>query len=443
VADAKVKDGGVAGGAPPMEDDSLLERRYRVLGRNSPLFYDKPLHLVRGEGVWLFDADGRRYLDAYNNVPHVGHCHPRVVAALSTQAATLNVHTRYLDENVVTYAERLTSLFDAQLSMAMLCCSGSEANELALRIVRDCSGGSGIISTAWTYHGNTAAVMQVSSLFTPEDKRGPYVRTVPVMDPYRERAGRSDETLATAYADDVKRAIDSFSAAGVRFAGLIFCSAFSTEGLPTVPAGFMTKALKHVHAAGGYFIADEVQAGFGRFGSHLWGHQKLGVVPDIVTMGKPMGNGHPLAGVVARRDLADAFTARNMYFNTFGGNAVSAAVGTAVLDVIEDEHLVENARTVGDYTLAKLAKLADRHELIGDVRGAGLFFAVELVSDRKTKTPATAQTKRLVNLMRERGVLISRIGMHDNILKIRPPMQFSKQHADLLVDTLDLVMASL
>ncbi|HEY5264641.1 MAG TPA: aminotransferase class III-fold pyridoxal phosphate-dependent enzyme, partial [Steroidobacteraceae bacterium] len=260
-----------------MTTDSLLERRYRVLGRNSPLFYDKPLHLVRGEGVWLYDADGRRYLDAYNNVPHVGHCHPRVVAALSGQAAILNIHTRYLDENVVAYAERLTALFDAQLSMAMFCCTGSEANELALRIARDCSGGMGIISTAWAYHGNTAAVMQISSLFTPEDKRGPYVRTVPVMDPYRDRAGRSDEALATAYADDVQRAIDSFKAAGVRFAGLLFCTAFSSEGLPTVPAGFMAKALAHVHAAGGYFIADEVQAGFGRLGSHMWGHQKLGV----------------------------------------------------------------------------------------------------------------------------------------------------------------------
>ena len=426
-----------------MQSDSLLERRYRVLGRNSPLFYDKPLHLVRGEGVWVYDADGRRYLDAYNNVPHVGHCHPRVVEALCRQAATLNTHTRYLDENVVAYAERLTSLFDPQLSMAMLCCTGSEANELALRIARDCSGGSGVIATAWAYHGNTAAVMQVSSLFTPEDKRGPDVRTVPVMDPYRDRAGRSDEELATAYADDVKGAIDSFAAAGIRFAGLLFCTAFSSEGLPTVPAGFMAKALAHVHAAGGFFIADEVQAGFGRLGSHMWGHQKLGVVPDIVTLGKPMGNGHPLAGVVARRDLIGAFAGRNMYFNTFGGNPVSAAVGTAVLDVLEDERLLDNAVAVGAHTLAKLAALARRHTLIGDVRGAGLFFAVELVGDRKAKTPAPAQAKRVVNLMRERGVLISRIGVHDNILKIRPPMPFSKQHADLLVDTLDEVMAAL
>ncbi|HWG71955.1 MAG TPA: aminotransferase class III-fold pyridoxal phosphate-dependent enzyme [Steroidobacteraceae bacterium] len=426
-----------------MATESLLERRHRVLGRNSPLFYDKPLHLVRGEGVWLFDADGRRYLDAYNNVPHVGHCHPRVVAALSRQAGVLNIHTRYLDEHVVAYAERLTSLFDAQLSMAMFCCTGSEANELALRMARDCSGGAGIISTAWAYHGNTAAVMQISSLFTPEDKRGPNVRTVPVMDPYRDRRGRSDDALATAYADDVKRAIDSFKAAGIRFAGLLFCTAFSSEGLPTVPAGFMAKAVEHVHAAGGYFIADEVQAGFGRLGTHMWGHQKLGVVPDIVTLGKPMGNGHPLAAVVARGDLVNGFTSRNMYFNTFGGNPVSAAVGSAVLDVIEEEHLLENAVTVGNYTIAKLKKLADKHVIIGDVRGAGLFFAVELVTDRAAKTPATAATRKLVNMMRERGVLLSRIGPHDNILKIRPPMQFAKQHADLLVDTLDEVMAAL
>jgi 4-aminobutyrate aminotransferase-like enzyme len=423
--------------------DSLLERRYRVLGRNAPLFYDKPLHLVRGEGVWVYDADGKRYLDAYNNVPHVGHCHPRVVAALSRQAGVLNTHTRYLDENVVAYAERLTSLFDRQLSMAAFCCTGSEANELALRIARDCSGGMGIISTAWAYHGNTAAVMQVSSLFTPQDQRGPYVRTVPVMDPYRDRAGRSDEALATAYADDVKRAIEEFSAAGIRFAGLLFCTAFSSEGLPTVPGSFMAKALAHVHAAGGLFIADEVQAGFGRLGSHMWGHQKLGVVPDIVTLGKPMGNGHPLAGLISRAELISAFTERNMYFNTFGGNPVSAAVGTAVLDVLEDEHLLENAVSVGNHTIDRLAKLSQRHAIIGDVRGAGLFFAVELVSDRNAKTPATAATKRLVNRMRERGVLISRIGVHDNILKIRPPMPFSKQHADLLVDTLDEALVSL
>jgi 4-aminobutyrate aminotransferase-like enzyme len=263
------------------------------------------------------------------------------------------------------------------------------------------------------------------------------------MDPYRDRGGRSEAQLAVAYADEVKRAIEGFAADGIRFAGLLFCTAFSSEGLPTVPAGFMAKALAHVHAAGGFFIADEVQAGFGRFGSHMWGHQRLGVVPDVVTLGKPMGNGHPLAGVVARPELINAFTERNMYFNTFGGNPVSAAVGSAVLDVLEDERLVEQAARVGRYTLDRLAELQERHPLIGDVRGSGMFFAVELVSDRGSKTPATADTKRVVNGMYERGVLLSRIGRHDNILKIRPPMPFSRQHADLMVDTLDAVLKSL
>ena len=426
-----------------MDNHTLLERRYRVLGRNSPLFYDKPLNLVRGEGVWVYDADGKRYLDAYNNVPHVGHCHPHVVAALSRQAAILNTHTRYLHEEIVAYAERLTATFEPSLAMAMFTCTGSEANELALRIVRECSGGMGVIGTAHAYHGNTAAVIKLGSVFTPPEKRGPYVRTVAVMDPYRDRAGRSDAELATAYADDVKRAIDSFAAAGVPFAGLLFCTSFSSEGLPTLPEGYMSKALAHVHAAGGFFIADEVQSGFGRLGSHMWGYQKLGVVPDIVTLGKPMGNGHPIAGVVARRDLVERFTAENMYFNTFAGNPVSAAVGMAVLDVLENERLVENALVVGRYTLARLGALADKYQIIGDVRGAGLFFAVDLVRDRKTKAPASAETKQLVNLMRDRGVLISRIGPADNILKIRPPMPFSRDNADHLINTLDDVFREL
>ena len=270
--------------------------------------------------------------------------------------------------------------------------------------------------------------MQVSSLFTPEAQRGPHVRTVPVMDPYRDRAGRSDEELATAYADEVKRAIDSFAAAGMRFAGLLFCTAFSSEGLPTVPAGFMAKALAHVHAAGGFFIADEVQAGFGRLGSHMWGHQKLGVVPDIVTLGKPMGNGHPLAGVVARRDLINAFTGPQHVFQHLRRQPGLGRRRHRPCSMCSRTSTCSRMPLhVGRYTLEQARNSSrERHTLIGDVRGAGLFFAVELVSDRDTKTPATAQTKRLVNMMRERGVLISRIGIHDNILKIRPPMLFSQ-----------------
>jgi 4-aminobutyrate aminotransferase-like enzyme len=427
-----------------MNMQPLLERRLQVLGKHAPLLYEKPLQFVRGEGVWLYDVEGKRYLDAYNNVPHVGHCHPRVVEALARQAATLNTHTRYLDETVVTYAQELLATFDRSLANVLFCCTGTEANELALRIARECTGGQGILCTAWAYHGNSAAVSQISSAFTPPEKRGPFVGTIPVLDPYRERNGRDDEALANACALDVQRAIDELKRKGVKFAGLLICSAFSSEGLPAVPPGYLTKVVDIVHEAGGVFIADEVQAGFGRFGSHMWGHQAQGGgLPDIVTLGKPMGNGHPLAGVVARPDLVEQFTRENMYFNTFGGNPVSAAVGLAVLNVLRDEKLLDNARHVGNYVIAKLKALQTKHSLIGDVRGRGLFFAVEIVKDRRTQEPDAPQTKQIVNRMRDRGVLISRIGPHDNILKIRPPMPFSTGHADLLLTTLDEVMTGL
>jgi 4-aminobutyrate aminotransferase-like enzyme len=366
-----------------------------------------------------------------------------VVEALSRQAARLNTHTRYLDDTVVTYAERLLSTFDRSLSNVLFCCTGTEANELALRIARECSGGQGVICSAWAYHGNSAAVSQISTLFTPPEKRGPFVRTIPVLDPYRDRNAQSDEALATLYSQHVQNAIDDFHRHGVKLAALLICTAFSSEGLPTVPPGYLPKVVKLVHEAGGLFIADEVQAGFGRFGSHMWGHQVLGGLPDIVTLGKPMGNGHPLAGVVARADLVEQFTRENMYFNTFGGNPVSAAVGQAVLDVLTDEKLLDNAKNVGDYVVAGLERLQKKHALIGDVRGRGLFFAVELVTDPKTRNPAPQQTKQIINRMRDRGVLISRIGPHDNILKIRPPMPFSKEHADLLLTTLDDVLSAL
>jgi 4-aminobutyrate aminotransferase-like enzyme len=422
---------------------ALLERRFRVLGKHSPLFYDKPLQLVRGEGVWLYDAAGKRYLDAYNNVPHVGHCHPRVVDALCQQARTLNTHTRYLDEMVVNYAERLLATFERSLTKVFFCCTGSEANELALRIARECTGNMGIIVTDFAYHGNTAAVAQISSVFTAPEKRGRFVRTVPVMDPYRERNGRADEALSEAYALDVQRAIDDLASDGVKLAAVLFCTAFSSEGLPAVPKGYLAKVARIVRAAGGVLIADEVQAGFGRFGSHMWGHEMLEATPDIVTMGKPMGNGHPLAAVVTTADLMERFTAQNMYFNTFGGNAVSSAVGLAVLDVLKDENLLDNARAVGHYVIASLQDLQRKRPIIGDVRGRGLFFAVEMVIDRGTKESASAQTGKIVNAMRDRGVLISRIGQGDNILKIRPPMVFSTENADLLVTTLDGVLSGL
>ncbi len=425
-----------------MSDSELLQRRYRLIGEKAPLFYQQPVHIVKGEGVWMYDADGKRYLDVYNNVPNVGHCHPHVVEALCSQAKTLNVHTRYLHEKIVEYGEKLTAKFDDSLSMLFLTCTGSEANEVALRMARNHSGGMGIICTNATYHGNTTAVDALATLFNEGKPNGPHVRAVDFPDSYRRLDGLAGEALADAYADQVKQAIAAFNAEGVGFAGLLVCPIFANEGLPDIPAGYLEKVAGYVRDAGGVVIFDEVQSAFGRTGS-MWGHEQTGVVPDIVTLGKPMGNGHPMAGAVCRPDLGNAFRENVMYFNTFGGNPVSCAVGMAVLEVIEQENLVENAKQVGDYLKQGLAKLAEKYELIGDVRGRGLFFGVELVKDRNTKSPATEQAELLINSMKDEGVLISRIGMHDNILKMRPPLCFSRDNADLLLSTLDHCFAKL
>jgi 4-aminobutyrate aminotransferase-like enzyme len=421
---------------------SLVERRERLLGPGNPLFYDNPVHLVRGEGVWLYDVDGRRYLDCYNNVPCVGHCHPHVVEAICRQSGQLNTHTRYLHEGILDYAERLLGKFDASLNRLMLACTGSEANDLALRLARFNTGGEGFICTNATYHGNTAAVVQLSSIFTPFEGYGRNIRMVPWPDSYRALHGLAGDALSDAYASAVREAIESFAKDGIRFAGMLVCPIFANEGLPSVPPAYMNKAIGYVREAGGLYVADEVQAGFGRTG-RWWGHMHSGVIPDIVTLGKPMGNGHPISGVVARGELIDRFRRSEMYFNTFAGNAVSCAAGLAVLEVIEQERLVENAATVGDYVLQRFRGLQAKHDVIGDVRGSGLFFGIDLVTDRLAKTPAIAETKQVVNRMRDRGILMSSIGEHGNVLKLRPPLPFSTENADLLVTTLDDVLAGL
>lgn len=425
------------------DEATLLERRRRVLGQHAPLFYDRPVHLVRGEGVWVEDADGRRYLDVYNNVPCVGHCNPHVVDAIARQAATLNLHTRYLHEGVVAYAERLTGTFDASLDAATFTCSGTEANELALRIARHASGGRGVIVSDFSYHGNSETLSALTSCFPTPEPFPRFGRAVPVPDPARDRQGRSDVELADAFADHVREAVRSLEADGIRVAALLMDSFFANEGLPEPVPGYVEQAVAIVRAAGGLFICDEVQAGFARTGSAMWGHQAKAVVPDIVTLGKPMGNGHPLAGVVTRRELLDSFGGVSNYFNTFGGNPVSAAAGMAVLEVIERDQLLENSRRVGAYVRAGLERLRARHGIIGNVRGSGLYFGIELVHGDAGATPATAETKRLVNAMRERGILLSRTGRHDNVLKMRPPLVFATGHADLLLDTLDDALSAL
>jgi 4-aminobutyrate aminotransferase-like enzyme len=425
------------------DNHELLARRAKLLGAKAPLFYDQPLHIVRGEGVWLYDVDGRRYLDAYNNVPLVGHCHPEVVEALARQAGTLNIHTRYLHETILDYGERLVAKLDESLSMILFVCTGSEANDQALRIARCHTGKQGIVCSNLTYHGNTTAVDAVSPLFYGANAPShPDVRTIPFPDSYRPPAGLSGSALSDYYIAALERAIADLEASGVGFAGLLLCTIFANEGLPDVPPGFMQRAVEVVHKAGGLFIGDEVQAGFGRTGK-MWGYEAMGVVPDIVTLGKPMGNGHPLAAVVARADLIEEFRERVFFFNTFAGNPVSCAVGAKVLDILERDKLMDNAREVGAHLRGGLRRLAERHDIIGDIRGQGLWVGVELVEDRKTKQPAAAQAHRAINLMKDRGVLMGRIGEFDNVLKMRPPLPIKTEHADLLLAALDDVLATL
>ena len=425
-----------------MNTEQLLQRRNRLLGKESPLFYDDPLHIIKGEGVWLYDADEKRYLDVYNNVPNVGHCHPHVVDAICRQAAQLNIHTRYLHETILDYGEKLTSLFDDSLSMMFLACTGSEANELALRIARHHTNNKGIICSNATYHGNTTAVDALATLFNDGKPNGPYVAAVDFPCTYRPLNGLSDDALTEAYVQQIQNAIDGFNADGTGFAGLLICPIFANEGLSDVPPAYFERIAKCVRDAGGILIFDEVQSGFGRTGK-MWGYETMGLVPDIVTLGKPMGNGHPISAAICRADLCNEFRDDVMYFNTFGGNPVSCAAGLAVLEVIESEQLVQNSHQVSAYLRQELEQLQEKFSIIGNIRNSGLFFGVDLVNDLHSKTPATEQAHKTINQMKDQGVLISRIGKHDNILKMRPPICFSKENADFLIENLDIALASL
>ncbi|MDA5095396.1 aspartate aminotransferase family protein [Aliiroseovarius sp. KMU-50] len=411
---------------------TILARRERLLGPNMTTFYDTPVHLVRGEGAWVWDADGNRLLDCYNNVPHVGHAHPKVVEAITKQALTLNTHTRYLHEGILDYADRLTATMRHDLSAMIMVCTGSEANDIALRMARALTGKTGIIGTDNTYHGNTDLVSHLSAKKTPIGGHVDWVKKVPAPDNLRPLGG-SDDTHAQAFADGIQSAIDELEASGHGFSALILDPFFANEGCPTLPKGFLEPAVEVVRRAGGVIIADEVQPGFGRTGYDFWGHERIGLVPDIVTMGKPMGNGHPVAGVVARPEILAQFRNAFGYFNTFGGNPVSAAAANAVLDVLEEEDLVENARDTGDYTLNLLRQID--HPMIADVRGSGMFLGMEFVAD-PALTPTADFTAQLVEEMRNRGVLLHSMGREYHAIKIRPPMCFNRTQADFLIDTL-------
>lgn len=400
------------------------------MGDGAPLFYEEPVELVAGDGVWLEAADGSRYLDLYNNVPCVGHANPRVVAAMADQAATLNVHSRYLHPSVVDYVERLVGLHHDGIESAILACSGTEATELALRIVRGATGKNGIICTDATYHGNSTAVGKLSWL--PRGTAHEDVRSISTPQLFRPlEAGRSEEELTALHLKELQQTIADFEANGTGFAGIMLCSILANEGLPDVPTGWFDRAVEVVRDAGGLIIADEVQAGFARSGN-LWGYDTNRFVPDVVCMGKPMGNGLPVSAVAASHELISGFRKRHRYFNTFASTPLQAAAGTAVLDEIEGQDLVVRAREVGGSLKAALQELQPAHPAMGDVRGIGLFIGVDWVTPGTTE-PDVPGAAAMVEALKDRGMLISKAGQHGNVLKLRPPLVFEQEHADLFL----------
>jgi len=436
--------GGVAATAHEPEDvPALLQRRHNVMGERMYLFYDPPLHLVAGEGAWLIDGDGRRYLDCYNNVPQVGHCHPAVSGAIARQARQLNTNTRYLTDQALEYAEKLIASAGDGLDTVLFVNSGSEANDVAWRIAKTVTGNRGGLAMDFAYHGITEASDAFSPANDPKGRVAPHIRTLPAPDGYRGHYRHGENELGKRYAQLAEAPIAELRENGLGVAAFMVDSAFMTNGiLPPVP-GYVAGVVEQVRAAGGLFIADEVQSGFGRMGTHFWGHRHHGVTPDFITIGKPAGNGHPVGAVITRRELFSRFQDEAGFFSTFGGNNVSCAAGLAVLEVIERQRLVENAASTGTLLREGLRALMAKHDLIGDVRGIGLAVGVELVRDRKTLEPAAAETKRLISLIRDEGVLVGSEGVLGNVLKIRPPLVLSAEQAALAVAAVDRALAKL
>ncbi|MFP1725275.1 aspartate aminotransferase family protein [Lonsdalea quercina] len=411
----------------------LTDKRSKVLGESYRLFYRNPVHLVRGEGQYLWDASGKQYLDVYNNVASIGHCHPAVIDAVQQQMSQLNTHTRYLHERILDYTEDLLTTLPPEITKAMYMCTGSEANDLAIRVARAYSGGTGIIVSQEAYHGTSDLTSGASPALGSGQPLAATTRLVPAPDRYRVAA----PDLGVWFANEIQKQIDDMAAHGIKFAGFLADSIFSSDGVLPDPVGFLQPAIDVVHANGGIFIADEVQPGFARTGDTFWGFARHGVVPDIVTMGKPMGNGIPVSALFAKADVLAAFSDEIPYFNTFGGNPVSMAAAQAVLKVIRDEGLQEHSKTVGALLKQELAALAQRHECVGDVRGAGLFIGFELVSDREKKTADKPLALAVIEHLREERVLTSVAGPYGNVLKLRPPLAFQTQDIDWLVGALD------
>ena len=424
--------------------EEILEKRRRFLSSALSISYDPPLHIVRGRGSYLYDAAGREYLDCVNNVAHVGHCHPRVVEAACRQMAELNTNTRFLHPTIVEYAERLTTTLPDPLQMVFFVNSGSEANDLALRLARAHTKRREVVAIEGAYHGNTTSLVDISpyKFFGPGGEGKPdHMEVVPTPDPYRGRFAGDGEGLGPAYARGVRTVVSRMRSEG-RPPGAFFAEPLlSTPGYIVPPSGYLAAAFEAVHEVGGVCVADEVQTGFGRAGAEFWGFETQDAVPDIVTMGKPMGNGHPLGAVVTTPGIARSFETGMEWFSTFGGNPVSCAVGLAVLDVIREEGLQQHAVDVGGYVMEGLTRLTAGHHVIGNVRGMGLFIGVELVVDRESKQPAGALADRVVNIAKERGVLLGTDGPDHNVLKIKPPLVFSRADADRLLEALGASLA--
>jgi 4-aminobutyrate aminotransferase-like enzyme len=405
--------------------ESLIQERSRLLGRNLSVAYDKPLHIVRGSMQYLYDDEGRRYLDAYNNVAHVGHCHPKVVAAGQQQMELLNTNTRYLSELILEYANKLTATLPEPLRVSFFVNSGSEANELALRLARAHTKARELIVLEHAYHGNTTTLIDIS----PYKHDGPGGEGAP---PWVHKSPLPKSLL------DAEHVVELAGKLRTKLCGFIAESMPSVAGQIVLPEGYLARVYDAVRDAGGVCIADEVQTGYGRIGTHFWAFEKYGVVPDIVVLGKPIGNGHPIGAVITTRTIADSFANGMEFFSTFGGNNVSCAIGLRVLEVVQEENLQAHALEVGECLIKGLRELQQRHEIINDVRGSGLFIGVELTRD---SAPASTDAARVVNQMREHGILLGTDGPHHNVLKIRPPMPFSKENADELIAALNLSFA--
>ncbi|MCK5826720.1 MAG: aminotransferase class III-fold pyridoxal phosphate-dependent enzyme, partial [Desulfuromusa sp.] len=422
--------------ATGQDKQEIIAYRQKHLGKTLSLSYQSPLKIVHGQGAYLYDEQGNGYLDMVNNVCHVGHCHPKVVAAGQAQMAKLNTNTRYLHDNLVNYADQLLATMPGDLSVCLFVNSGSEANELAFRLARCFTGSKELLVVDGAYHGNTNACIEAS----PYKFDGPggegaasYVHKVTLPDPYRGKfSGYSSETAA-AYAASVTQVLEELTTAGKTPGAFICESLQGVAGQIIMPEGYLKNVYSQVRGAGGVCIADEVQVGFGRVGTHMWAFETQHIVPDIVTLGKPIGNGHPLAAVITTQKIADAFVTGMEYFNTFGGNPVSCAIGMAVLKAIKEDKLQENALETGNYFQQKLRELQQQYQSIGDVRGLGLFIGVELIEDRISKKPATETAAKLIEYFKHHHILLSTEGPFHNVLKIKPPLAFNRDDADKFI----------